>query len=131
MPLPITMACTNPPAAADDSPRSNCGDTRAAMPRADVRRAGRVVDELNNEQTMRLSKTEWMGVAVMAGSIACFGGWLQGEMNRATLARIQRDTLDSPGACGDMSARDAEMLGKGELWCGAIGAGRADAPGKA
>ena len=125
------MACANQPTAADDGPRSNFGDTRAAMPQAGVRRAGRVVDRPNNEQTMRLSKTEWMGVAVVAGSIACFSGWLQSEMNRAALARIQRDTPDSPGACADMSARDAEMLGKGELWCGAIGAGRADAPGKA
>ena len=70
---------------------------------------------------MRLSKTEWMGVAVMAGSIACFGGWLESEMHRATLARIQRHPSDSPGACTGMSIRDAEMLGKGAFWCGEIG----------
>lgn len=72
-------------------------------------------------QTMRLSKTEWMGVAVMAVSIACFGGWLESEMHRATLARIQRNPSVSPGACAGMSIRDAEMFGKGALWCGAIG----------
>ena len=80
---------------------------------------------------MRLSKTEWMGVTVMAGSIACFGSWLQSEMDRATLARIQRNTADSGGACADISAREAEMRYKGELWCGAVGTGRAQLPGKA
>lgn len=69
---------------------------------------------------MRLRKTEWMGVAVVAGSIACFGGWLQSEMNRAALARTQRNTPDSRGACSGMSARDAEMMNKGEFWCGAV-----------
>jgi hypothetical protein len=92
--------------------------------------AGRVADEPNKKQTMRLRKTEWMGVAVVAGSIACFGGWLQSEMTRAAFARTQRDAPDSHGACAGMSARDAEMLGKGELWCGAIGAGRAESLGK-
>ena len=69
---------------------------------------------------MRLSKTEWMGVAVIAGSITCFGGWLQSEMQRAALARINRNTAESPGVCADMTIRDAEMWGKGALWCGAI-----------
>ncbi|CAB3789001.1 hypothetical protein [Paraburkholderia fynbosensis] len=70
---------------------------------------------------MRVRKTEWMGVAVVAGSIACFGGWLQSEMTRAALARMQRDTPDAHGACAGMSARETEMMGKGELWCGTIG----------
>lgn len=76
---------------------------------------------------MRLKKTEWMLLAVVAGSVMGFGNWLQGEMNRATLARIQRDSTnpqdlqDSHGACAGMSAREAEMMGKGELWCGAVG----------
>jgi hypothetical protein len=81
--------------------------------------------------TMRLSKNEWMGVAVMAGSIACFGSWLQSEMDRATLARIQRNAADSGGACAHISTSEAEMLYKGELWCGAVGGGRAQLPGKA
>jgi hypothetical protein len=71
---------------------------------------------------MRLRRTEWMGVAVVAGSIACFGGWLQSEMARAASARLQRDMPDSHGACAGMSAREAEMRGKGELWCGTISA---------
>lgn len=83
------------------------------------------------KQTMRLSKTEWMGVAVMAGSIACFGSWLQSEMDRATLARIQRNAADSGGACADLSASEAAMRYKGKLWCGAVGSGRARLPGKA
>ncbi|RKT21180.1 hypothetical protein B0G69_4556 [Paraburkholderia sp. RAU2J] len=70
---------------------------------------------------MRVRKTEWMGVAVVAGSIACFGGWLQSEMTLAALARMQRDTPDAHGACAGMSARETEMMGKGELWCGTIG----------
>ena len=102
-----------------------------AAPLAGVARAGRVTDQPNKKPTMRLSKTEWIGVAVVAGSIACFGSWLQSEMTRASLARIQRDMPDAPGACADMSVRDAEMRVKGELWCGAIGAGHTDSPGKA
>lgn len=80
---------------------------------------------------MRLSKTEWMGVAVMAGSIVCFGSWLESEMHRATLARIQRNAADSGGACADISATEAEMRYKGELWCGAVSSGRTQLPGKA
>lgn len=80
---------------------------------------------------MRLTKTEWMGVAVVAGSIACFGGWLQGEMTRASLARMQRDMPDSRGACAGMSARDTEMMDKGELSCGAVGGRRPDSLGNA
>jgi hypothetical protein len=83
------------------------------------------------KQTMRLSKTEWMGVAVVAGSIACFGSWLQSEMDRAMLARIQRNAADSRGACANISASEAVMLYRGELWCGAVGGGRAQMPGKA
>ncbi|WNC92305.1 hypothetical protein RI103_28975 [Paraburkholderia sp. FT54] len=79
---------------------------------------------------MRLSKTEWMWAAVAAGSIACFSGWLQGEMNRAALERAERETQDMRGACAGMSAQDALMLDKGELWCGAVGAGRADSLGR-
>jgi hypothetical protein len=79
---------------------------------------------------MRLTKSEWMGVAVVAGSIACFGGWLQGEMNRATLARSQRNTLDAHGDCAGMTGQDAEMMIKGEFWCGSVRAGRANALGK-
>ncbi|WP_454828338.1 hypothetical protein [Paraburkholderia xenovorans] len=75
---------------------------------------------------MRLSKMEWMWVAVAAGSIAGFGSWLQGEMNRAALARTQRETQDMRGTCAGMSAQDARMMDKGELWCGTVGAGRAD-----
>ncbi|WP_238812396.1 hypothetical protein [Paraburkholderia sp. SG-MS1] len=71
-----------------------------------------------------------MGVAIVAGSIACFGGWLQSELARAALARMQRDTPDMHGACAGMNARETEMRGKGELWCGAIGSGRGDASGK-
>ncbi|PRX33223.1 hypothetical protein B0G75_103451 [Paraburkholderia sp. BL18I3N2] len=79
---------------------------------------------------MHLSKTEWMWVAVAAGSIACFGSWLQGEMNRAALARVERETPDMRGTCAGMSAQDALMMDKGELWCGQVGGGRAESPGK-
>jgi hypothetical protein len=85
------------------------------------------------KRTMRLRKTEWIGIAVVAGSIACFGGWLQVEINRATFARMQRDTLDAHdprGDCGGMSGQDTEMLSKGELWCGAVIPGRPNALGK-
>jgi hypothetical protein len=79
---------------------------------------------------MRFSKTEWMWVAVAAGSIGCFGSWLQGEMNRAALARTERETPDMRGTCAGMSAQEARMMDKGELWCGEVGAGRADSLGK-
>lgn len=79
---------------------------------------------------MRLSKTEWMWAAVAAGSIAWFGGWLQGELNRAALARTQLETQDMRGTCAGMSAQDARMMDKGELWCGAVGAGRTDSLAK-
>lgn len=82
---------------------------------------------------MRLRKTEWIGIAVVAGSIAGFGGWLQVEINRATFARMQRDTLDAHDPrsdCATLSGQDTEMLSKGELWCGAITPGRANALGK-
>jgi hypothetical protein len=117
------MTCPNPPPAV-------AGDAHVAASPVTVRAAGRVVDVPNKKQTMRLRKTEWMGVAVVAGSIACFGGWLQSEMTRASLARMQRDSRDSHGACGGMSAREAEMRGKGELWCGAIGSAHGEALGK-
>ncbi|WGS53905.1 hypothetical protein LFL96_22980 [Paraburkholderia sp. D15] len=76
-----------------------------------------------------------MLLALVASSVLGFGGWLQGEMKRASLARMQRDlgsaqsapvfaaTQDSPdahSACAGMSAEDANMMGKGELWCGAV-----------
>ncbi|RAS23847.1 hypothetical protein [Paraburkholderia bryophila] len=76
---------------------------------------------------MRLKKTEWVLLAVVASLVMGFGNWLQGEMNRAALARIQRDSTspqdlqDSHGACAGMSARETEMMGKGELWCGTVG----------
>ncbi|MFL9889797.1 hypothetical protein P0D71_34925 [Paraburkholderia sp. RL17-383-BIF-A] len=79
---------------------------------------------------MRLSKTEWVWVAVAAGSIACFGSWLQGEMNRAALERTQRETQDMRGTCAGMSAQDAQMMDKGALWCGEVGAERADSLAK-
>lgn len=75
---------------------------------------------------MRLRKTEWMGVAVVAGSIACFGNWLQGEMSRAALARVQRETLDSHSYCTGMSVQDTQMMDKGELWCGTVDAAHAN-----
>jgi hypothetical protein len=78
---------------------------------------------------MRVRKTEWMGVAVVAGSIACFGGWLQGEMSRAALARVQRETPDSHGYCTALSVQDTQMMDKGELWCGTIDIAPADSPG--
>ena len=86
----------------------------------------RVVDESDTKHTMRLSKTEWMCVAIAAGSIACFGDWLQGEMNRAALARSQRETPDMRGTCAGMSAQDALMMDKGALWCGTVDAGRVE-----
>jgi hypothetical protein len=55
----------------------------------------------------------------------CFGNWLQGEMNRASLERVQRETQDTRGAWAGMTARDTEMMDKGELWCGAVDPGRA------
>jgi hypothetical protein len=79
---------------------------------------------------MRLSKTEWMWLAVAAGSIACFGGWLQGEMNRAALARSVQETPDMRGTCAGMSGEEARMMDKGELWCGEVDAERADSLGK-
>lgn len=81
---------------------------------------------------MHLKKTEWMLLALVAGSVLGFGGWLQGEMKRASLARMQRDLpsmhasqvlqepADSHGSCTGMSAEDANMMGKGEMWCGAV-----------
>lgn len=75
---------------------------------------------------MRLKKIEWMGVAVVAGSIAWFGSWLQGEMSRAALARLQRDTLDSHSYCSGMSLRDTQMMDKGVLWCGTVDAAHAE-----
>ncbi|CAD6532304.1 hypothetical protein LMG28140_02612 [Paraburkholderia metrosideri] len=78
---------------------------------------------------MRVRKTEWMGVAVVAGSIACFGSWLQGEINRAALARVQRDTPDSRSYCTGMSVRDTQMMDKGELWCGTVDAAHAESLG--
>ncbi|MGF6573146.1 hypothetical protein ABH945_005267 [Paraburkholderia sp. GAS333] len=77
---------------------------------------------------MRLRKTEWMGVAVVAGSIACFGSWLQGEMSRAALARLQRDTPDSHSYCAGMSVQDTQTMDKGEMWCGTIDAAHANSP---
>lgn len=77
---------------------------------------------------MRLRKTEWMGVAVVAGSIACFGSWLQGEMSRAALARVQRETPDSHSYCAGMSLQDTQMMDQGELWCGTIDAAHANSP---
>jgi len=71
-----------------------------------------------------------MLVVVVAGSIACFGSWLQGEMNRASLARVQRAAQDSRGACAGMSARDAEMMDRGELWCGTVDPAHADSLSK-
>ncbi|ASW03054.1 hypothetical protein [Paraburkholderia aromaticivorans] len=79
---------------------------------------------------MRLSKTEWVWVAVAAGSIACFGSWLQGEMDRAAVARTQRDMPDMRGTCAGMSTQDAQMMDKGALWCGTVGAGRVDSLAK-
>jgi hypothetical protein len=73
-----------------------------------------------NNYTMRLNRNEWMGVAVVAGSIACFGSWLQGELSRAALARVQRNTLDSHSYCTGMSLHDTNMMDKGELWCGTV-----------
>jgi hypothetical protein len=72
---------------------------------------------------MRLKKTEWMLIAVMAGSIVGFGGWLQSEMQRAATARSQRsteDTTDSHAFCSGMSTRDSQMMDKGALWCGSV-----------
>ncbi|ACD20286.1 conserved hypothetical protein [Paraburkholderia phytofirmans PsJN] len=79
---------------------------------------------------MRLSKTEWIWVAVAAGSIACFGSWLQGEMKRAALMRVERETPDMRGTCAGMSAQDARMMDKGALWCGEVDGGRAESRGK-
>jgi hypothetical protein len=86
--------------------------------------------QLKVKPMMRLRKTDWMLVLVVAGSIAGFGNWLQGEMNRASLARVQRQAQDSRGVCAGMSARDAEMMDKGELWCGSIDPARADSLSK-
>ncbi|CAH2781644.1 MAG: hypothetical protein CPDRYMAC_1711 [uncultured Paraburkholderia sp.] len=72
---------------------------------------------------MRLKKTEWMLIAVMGGSIAGFGNWLQSEMNRAAIARSQRNTEDAPDShafCSGMSTRESQMMDKGALWCGSI-----------
>jgi hypothetical protein len=51
-------------------------------------------------------------------------------MNRAALARTERETPDMRGTCAGMSAQEAQMMDKGELWCGEVGAGRADSLGK-
>ncbi|WP_345814995.1 hypothetical protein AAGS40_22140 [Paraburkholderia sp. PREW-6R] len=82
---------------------------------------------------MRLTKKEWMLVAVAAVSIAGFGGWLQSEMNAAALARAQRVTQDWPDThafCTGMSARESAMMDKGVLWCGSVDATRADSLSK-
>lgn len=119
--MPINELQPRPPPAVDGSV---AGCRAAWLP------GSRTVEQSDTKQTMRLSRTEWMWVAVAAGSIACFGTWLQSEMNRAALARIERETQDMRGTCAGMSAQDAQMMDKGELWCGEVGAGRADSPGK-
>lgn len=99
----------------------------AATPQLrDAVSATRGADSRTRKQTMRLRKTEWMGVAVVAGSIACFGSWLQGELSRAAQARVQRDTLDAHSYCSGMSVQDTQRMDKGELWCGTIDAMHAD-----
>ncbi|WP_144113355.1 hypothetical protein [Paraburkholderia sp. BCC1886] len=71
---------------------------------------------------MRLNKKEWAGALIVAGSIACFGMWLQSEMTRASFARIQRTTEDVHGTCTSMSLQDSAMMDRGELWCGPVDA---------
>jgi hypothetical protein len=78
---------------------------------------------------MRLNRNEWMGVAVVAGSIACFGNWLQSELSRAAVARMQRNTLDLHSYCTGMSLHDTNMMDKGELWCGTVDSAHAYSPG--
>jgi hypothetical protein len=51
-------------------------------------------------------------------------------MNRAALERTQRETQDMRGTCAGMSAQDAQMMDKGALWCGEVGAERADSLAK-
>lgn len=65
-------------------------------------------------------------MAIVVGSVACFGNWLQAEMNRASLARMQRAQPDMRGTCAGMNARDADMMDKGALWCGTVDPARAD-----
>lgn len=101
----------------------------AASPDA-TRPVSWAIEETDKKQIMRLSKIEWMWVAVAAGSIACFGSWLQGEMNRTALARAERATQDMRGTCSGMSAHEAQMMAKGELWCGEVGAARTESLGK-
>lgn len=90
-----------------------------------MKRTGFRVVEQDNHNALEENRMDV--AAVVAGSVMGFGNWLQGEMNRASLARIQRDSTnpqdlqDSHGACAGMNAREAEMMGKGELWCGAVG----------
>ncbi|WP_144148525.1 hypothetical protein [Paraburkholderia sp. BCC1884] len=74
---------------------------------------------------MRLRKTEWVSLALVGALVAGFGSWLQGEMNRATFARTQRETLDQRGACSGMTLQESQTMDKGALWCGVIDAARA------
>lgn len=121
--MPINDDLPTPPPGG----RRQCRRYHAALP-------SRVIDESDQKQIMRLSKTEWIWVGVAVASIACFGNWLQAEMNRAALDRSQRETQgetqDMRGTCAGMSAHDTQMMDKGELWCGTIGSGRADSLGK-
>ncbi|HZZ11924.1 MAG TPA: hypothetical protein VFE79_14645 [Paraburkholderia sp.] len=80
---------------------------------------------------MRFRKTEWMLMAVVIGSIAGFGNWLQAEMSRASRTSHQREEVDMRGTCAGMSTRDAQMMDKGALWCGTVDAAHAVSLGKA